>query len=443
MTTYRLNGFIERSLVSGPPQYTVSRLEIVVPDSVKFVRFEETNDPFSPLPLLVPILFGDDRTPTDPFELRMGSDRLTDLDNLFFFGLDVTVRGEPTWTMFGIIREETFSLEAGAFQIDGVPATDAQFAKVSASNQPTAVKWTGPAAEGATLTLADLPGVFITENDRITGSTSADTIDGGLGHDTITGGDGEDSLRGGVGNDRLAGNDGSDTINGGSGNDNLTGGNANDLLRGDAGDDTIDGGDGNDRLFGGAGQEFLNGWTGKDVLQGGTGHDNIDGGAGADRLMGGRGKDTLSGGTGNDTIGGGTEADTLMGRWGADRLNGGRGNDLIEGQRGHDRLEGAAGNDTLIGGNQNDTLVGGLGNDVLVGGHGADRFVFFKNSGSDTVRDFGRGQDEIKFVGVGGKKAVQSRLEQAGDDVLYQGLNGEEILFEDTTLAKVSDAIEV
>ncbi|MGB8273971.1 MAG: hypothetical protein WCF16_01735, partial [Alphaproteobacteria bacterium] len=73
--------------------------------------------------------------------------------------------------------------------------------------------------------------------------------------------------------------------------------------------------------------------------------------------------------------------------------------------------------DTLNGGNGADTLDGGLGNDLLTGGgaaggaDGADTFEFSlhgstvdggfgSNDGSDTVLDFNRANDVLKFTDV-------------------------------------------
>jgi Ca2+-binding RTX toxin-like protein len=55
------------------------------------------------------------------------------------------------------------------------------------------------------------------------------------------------------------------------------------------------------------------------------------------------------------------------------------------------------GNDTVIGSDGDDTIRGGTGNDVITGGAGNDKFVYNNtNEGSDTILDFGAG-DEIDF----------------------------------------------
>ncbi|MBC6437848.1 MAG: calcium-binding protein, partial [Rhodobacteraceae bacterium] len=84
---------------------------------------------------------------------------------------------------------------------------------------------------------------------------------------------------------------------------------------------------------------------------------------------------------------------------GDDRLQGGSGNDALWGGRGKDVLWGGSGNDTLDGGSGNDRLVGGRGDDRLTGGAGADTFVFYDGHGNDTITDFTRGTDVIRFRG--------------------------------------------
>ena len=46
------------------------------------------------------------------------------------------------------------------------------------------------------------------------------------------------------------------------------------------------------------------------------------------------------------------------------------------------------GNDRLFGGAGRDSLSGGVGNDILSGGSGSDIFIFGRNGGRDTIRDF-------------------------------------------------------
>ncbi|MEO0792741.1 MAG: calcium-binding protein, partial [Pseudomonadota bacterium] len=94
-------------------------------------------------------------------------------------------------------------------------------------------------------------------------------------------------------------------------------------------------------------------------------------------------EDFLDGGEGNDILSGQANNDEILGNNGSDQLNGGGGNDRLFGQAG------------------NDTLVGGLGNDFLVGGGGFDRFIFGRDSGSDTVSDFTNNVDNIDLRDFG------------------------------------------
>ncbi|MEO1801489.1 MAG: hypothetical protein AAFR62_13865, partial [Cyanobacteria bacterium J06629_2] len=54
---------------------------------------------------------------------------------------------------------------------------------------------------------------------------------------------------------------------------------------------------------------------------------------------------------------------------------------------------------TCRGGNGRDTLNGEAGNDVLTGGASSDVFVLAAGEGTDTITDFGRGNDSISLAG--------------------------------------------
>ena len=82
---------------------------------------------------------------------------------------------------------------------------------------------------------------------------------------------------------------------------------------------------------------------------------------------------------------------------GNDTLDGGGGNDSLDGSVGDDTLTGGAGNDDLNGSFDDDTLDGGEGNDTLTGGNGNDLFRFEPFDGSDTITDFGTGDDRLVF----------------------------------------------
>jgi Ca2+-binding RTX toxin-like protein len=72
--------------------------------------------------------------------------------------------------------------------------------------------------------------------------------------------------------------------------------------------------------------------------------------------------------------------------------------ETLYGFAGNDLLQGGAGNDIMYGNRGNDTLRGGLGDDTLYGG--ADSDLFIVESGTDTIRDLGKGGDNM-VIAVG------------------------------------------
>ena len=94
---------------------------------------------------------------------------------------------------------------------------------------------------------------------------------------------------------------------------------------------------------------------------------------------------------------------------GGDKLIGGPGG-------GNDTLYGGGGNDNLKGGRGNDVLRGDKGDDTLDGGGGADRFVFKRGDGSDTINNFNTGQDHIQ-IGRGASDFSGLTITQSGSDV--------------------------
>jgi predicted outer membrane repeat protein len=145
----------------------------------------------------------------------------------------------------------------------------------------------------------------------------------------------------------------------------------------------------------------------QDILNGGSGNDFLDGGASHDQLLGFDGDDALVGGNGRDT------------------LDGGNGNDFLDGGVSYDRLFGMQGNDTLDGGGGRDILDGGVGNEVLTGGYGDDTFVITAGSGTDTITDFGTGNNVIGLSG----------------GIVFSDLSftGNSIMLGDETLAVLND----
>jgi Ca2+-binding RTX toxin-like protein len=229
------------------------------------------------------------------------------------------------------------------------------------------------------------------------GSTSSGVITvtiRGTSHPTtsVVRGDAQDNwLQGTSGKDYIDGLGGNDAIFARSGNDSVLGGNGSDTIGGGGGNDFIQGGGGNDIGFAGMGDDTAYGGEGNDILYGGDGHDSLYGGEGDDLVFGGSGNDLVKGANGNDVLGGGSGNDTI---------NGGAGHDTLYGGEGNDRLSGDMGSDRLFGGAGRDSLSGGIGNDILSGGSGSDIFIFGRNEGRDTIRDFdATARDKIDLEG--------------------------------------------
>ncbi len=160
-----------------------------------------------------------------------------------------------------------------------------------------------------------------------------------------------------------------------------------------------------------------------------------------ENATGGSGNDTLSGNAANNTLKGGTGGDTLLGQAGKDTLMGQAGSDTLKGHKGNDTLLGGAGRDTLKGGTQNDTLNGQKGDDTLFGQGGADKFVFFKTGGNDTIADFTDDVDTIRFGKLGDADAVLAAATQVGDDVVFDFGGGDTLTVLDTIVSVLSDDI--
>ncbi len=219
----------------------------------------------------------------------------------------------------------------------------------------------GPFSNQDDFPLSRIPGVRITEDDTVLGTSRSDNFQSGLGDDFVFGDSGDDILEGGVGDDVL------------------TGGAGRDKLRGDNGKDQLNGNGGQDRLSGGSGQDELDGGAKADILFGGKGNDDMSGGAGADQLFGQNGGDFLRGDRGSDTLKGGSGNDNLIGGGGSDELSGGDGRDTLNGGSGEDQLD------------------GGRGNDTLTGGKRADVFVFGPAVRADVITDFQDDVDTLVF----------------------------------------------
>lgn len=209
-------------------------------------------------------------------------------------------------------------------------------------------------------------------------------------------------------------------------------------VNGDGRDDVLIGGIHTDTNAGGTGDAFLlygfdpgAASAHDDILRGTMAGERMNGFAGDDTLRGRGGDDTLIGALGDDVAAGGAGADRLIGRAGADTLRGGAGedfarggggDDVIRGGGGADRLLGNGGGDVIRGGGGADLIVGGRGDDTLIGGPGADVFVFAPGDGSDEIRRFRQGQDQIEIRrGTADFEALA--IEQDGADALifYNG----------------------
>ena len=200
--------------------------------------------------------------------------------------------------------------------------------------------------------------------------------------------------------------------------------NANDPVIDDNDDaNIVDGNEDDDPFLAGlAGSQRINGLGGDDTLVGRAGADILDGGDGRDiayyfsdfagieiNLETGTGKggtaegdvliniEDIWGGSGNDRLTGNNAENQLLASSGNDTLDGGAGNDNLDGGFGDDTLTGGAGNDDLNGSFDDDTLDGGEGNDTLTGSNGNDLFRFEPFDGSDTITDFGTGDDRLVF----------------------------------------------
>ena len=153
-------------------------------------------------------------------------------------------------------------------------------------------------------------------------------------------------------------------------------------------------------INGGEDQDFFVGTRDRDQFVGTEADETIYGRSGDDRLRGNLGDDQIFGGDGNERLWGDLSSRDEEG--GDDTIYGGAGDDLIRGNGGDDWLLGNAGDDYLRGDEGDDLLRGGTGNDRLRGdfarnSDGKDTFVLAIGEGTDTIEDFGIGED---FIGL-------------------------------------------
>jgi len=123
--------------------------------------------------------------------------------------------------------------------------------------------------------------------------------------------------------------------------------------------------------------------------------------------------------------------DNIAGTDGDDLIEGLAGRDTLRGLDGNDTLLGGGGGDTLNGGDGNDLLDGGIGNDTYTGGSGQDNFVIGARTGTDTIRDFVRGQDKLVVV--------DNALRSFADLSIVQSQNDALVRLGNATLARVQN----
>jgi Ca2+-binding RTX toxin-like protein len=264
------------------------------------------------------------------------------------------------------------------------------------------------------------------ETIKITDQLASATAQFGL--ETITFGDGSIWNRSDI---KYWATDGAIFYAGTTAADTIVGSHLNQRLSGGQGSDFIDGKGGSDELFGDEGSDTLS----VSVVAVGE-FESLDGGAGTDTatfaelgagievdLVAADGRARVweqpEGTTGAwrdiasirnvENVVGTALGDVLLGSGLANRLDGLGSDDEIDGRSGADILNGGAGNDVLI---------GGAGDDLVSGGAGADTFRYFRNDGTDLIKD------EIGYLGdkivLGNIAASQVALSKDGSDLLIE-----------------------
>ncbi|WP_251859644.1 calcium-binding protein [Clostridium sp. Marseille-Q2269] len=176
-------------------------------------------------------------------------------------------------------------------------------------------------------------------------------------------------------------------------------------------------GTGSSEIFANGGNDMIMGGNiTKNLLHGGDGIDYIKATGNNNEIWGDSGRDFLQGSdvTGTHILNGGMDNDTLMAGKAGATLNGDEGSDLLNGNDGQDILN------------------GGTGNDYIQGGAGSDTFIFSKDFGKDTIKDYESGEkiifdntsginsiDDFEFI----KNQEQSYLALIYDDKCLK-LNG-------------------
>lgn len=361
------------------------------------------------------------------------------------------------WTSGGSSVILIISLETGPetdtefyFVLDGKalpnvnsPADwDAVDSDIASLSRPT-----GDFAAGQNIAWAEIPGATSTEDDDFWGTPGRDTYNGGAGDDYFNSSKGRDTYNGGASNydqvsfaqdqNGVTANLQAGTATDGWGNTDKL--NSIEMLRGSAHDDNFTG-NGKANIFRGlAGNDTLNGGKGADQIR----YDKDFGYGGENGVTVRLDKGYAIDGFGDrDTL---KSIENVRGSDLADKISGSRGNNRLEGEGGADVLLGKAGNDTIEGDSGRDTIDGGSGNDYLSGGADADRFVFGRGFGDDTITDFqtaGR-REKIDLDAVRTIKHFRdlknNHLSENDDgDVVISDNRGNTITLEDISIADLS-----
>ncbi|ESQ93263.1 hypothetical protein ABAC460_00760 [Asticcacaulis sp. AC460] len=323
------------------------------------------------------------------------------------------------------------------------------------------------------------------------GNSLANAISGNAGNNWLEGAGGNDTLTGGLGNDTYI-VDADDVIVEAAGEGTewvlaarsyTLGANLEHLGLTGSGDFNATGNSGNN---------ILGGNSGKNLLSGGEGNDRLDGGTGADRMLGGLGDDTFYVDNAGDSVGEnhleGTDtiissvSYSLLGRaveiltlTGTGNLNG-TGNGL------NNTLTGTSGNNVLDGGTGADKLVGGLGDDTYYVDNAGDNVQEQHLQGTDTIIAsvsyslFGRAVEVLSLTGTGNLNGTGNGLantltgtsgnnvldggtgadklvgglgddtyyvDNVGDNVVEQHLQGTDTVFSSVTYSLLGRAVEV
>ncbi|MGV6800768.1 MAG: calcium-binding protein [bacterium] len=198
--------------------------------------------------------------------------------------------------------------------------------------------------------------------DSLFGNDGRDVLDGRAGGDSLNGGGSVDwvyytTSNAGVNIDLELGTasgghaDGDflsniERLYGSTHNDSLTGSSSANYLRGNIGDDMLDGGQANDILEGGAGADMLEGGTGKDWAY----YINAGAGVSVDLAAGTASGDEATGDTLSniENVRGSAFADTLIGSDNRNTLRGGAGDDILDGGNNRDIYTGEGGSDIFV-----------------------------------------------------------------------------------------------